>query len=78
MLLIYEQETRWYAWQEGAYQRLEPDEDGIVHSEILPGLWLEPNHFWEGDLAGVLTVLQRGLASPEHGTFVRHLRGEDQ
>ncbi|MFQ5857285.1 MAG: Uma2 family endonuclease [Anaerolineae bacterium] len=70
VLLVYERETRWYEWQDGEYQRLEPDEEGILRSRVLPGLWLQPERFWEGDLAGVLAVLQRGLASPEHEAFV--------
>jgi len=78
VLPVYERETRWYEWPEGEYQRLEPGEDGILRSRVLPGLWLQPERFWEGDLAGVLAVLQRGLASPEHQAFVKTLRGEDQ
>ncbi|MFQ5593728.1 MAG: Uma2 family endonuclease [Anaerolineae bacterium] len=78
VLLVWEQETRWHTWQEGEYQRLEPGEDGILRSRVLPGLWLHPERFWAGDLAGVLSVLQRGLASPEHEAFVRTLRGDDQ
>ena len=45
---------------------------------MLPGLWLDSARFWDGDLAGVLAVLQRGLDSPEHEAFVKHLRDEDQ
>lgn len=78
VLVIYEQETRWHTWHEGEYQLLEPDEEGILRSQVLPGLWLQPERFWAGDLAGVLAVLQRGLESPEHQAFVRRLRGEDQ
>lgn len=77
VLLVYERETRWYAWEEGAYQRLEPDDEGVLRSRVLPGLWLEPARFWEGDLAGVLAVLQRGLTSAEHDAFVKRLRGAE-
>lgn len=78
VLVIYERETRWHTWREGEYQLLEPDEEGILRSRVFPGLWLHPERFWEGDLAGVLAVLQRGLESHEHQAFVRRLRGEEQ
>lgn len=78
VLLVYERETRWYEWQAGEYQLLEPDEDGILRSRVLPGLWLHPERFWEGDLAGVLAVLQQGLASPEHEAFVKTLQKNGQ
>ena len=77
VLVVYEQETRWHVWEEGEYHLLAPDEAGILRSRVLPGLWLDPERFWAGDLAGVLAVLQQGLASPEHEAFVNRLRGDD-
>jgi Uma2 family endonuclease len=74
VLLTFEQEVRWFAWREGEYELIQPDDEGVLHSRVLPGLWLEPTRFWQGDLAGVLTVLQQGLASPEHATFVEQAR----
>lgn len=74
-LLVYEQEARWHAWREGEYELLAPDKEGILRSEVLPGLWLQPARFWAGDLASVLETLQHGLASPEHEAFVERLSG---
>jgi Uma2 family endonuclease len=73
VLLVHEQEVRWYAWEAEAYQRIEPDEAGILRSRGLPGLWLQPAYFWEGNLARVLAVLQQGLQSPEHTAFVKRV-----
>jgi Uma2 family endonuclease len=72
VLLTHERAVRWFVWRAGEYDQLQPDSDGILRSQVLPGLWLDPARFWQGDLAGVLAVLQQGLASPEHLAFVKH------
>ena len=74
VLQVYERQAVWYRWQEGAYSPLAPDEQGVLRSQIFPGLWLDPARFWAGDLAGVLAVLRQGLASAEHATFVQTLQ----
>jgi Uma2 family endonuclease len=75
VLLTTERRTVWYTWHEGEYHELTPDEQGIMRSRVFPGLWFSPSHFWAGDLAGLLAVLQQGLASPEHAEFVEELAG---
>jgi len=72
-LQIYEQKTDWLVLHEGKYQPLEPDENGLLHSHIFPGLRFKPELFWVGDLAGLLDVLREGLNSPEHADFVKRL-----
>lgn len=64
----------WFALREGSYQRLEPDEAGVLRSEVFPGLWLAGPALLAGDLAAVLATLQEGLATPEHAAFVERLR----
>lgn len=64
----------WFALREGEYVKLAPGEDGIYRSGIFPGLWLDPKALVGGDLASVLGVLGRGLASPEHAGFVDRLK----
>jgi Uma2 family endonuclease len=71
---MYEQRVDWFVLREGSYQCLEPDEAGVLRSEVLPGLWLDPKALLAGDLATVLKVLQEGLASPEHAEFVEQLQ----
>ena len=41
----------------GAYVRIEPDADGIVESEVFPGLRLSVKCLLDGDLAGALAAL---------------------
>jgi Uma2 family endonuclease len=71
--LTYDCAFHWFVLREGEYEALQPDEHGILRSEVFPGLWLQPAALFANDLAGLLAVLQRGLASPEHADFVDRL-----
>ncbi|RME50532.1 MAG: Uma2 family endonuclease [Caldilineae bacterium] len=71
---MYEKRIDWFILREGVYQTLTPDDEGILRSEIFPGLWFHPAPFWAGDLAALLKVLQTGLSSPEHAQFASRLR----
>jgi Uma2 family endonuclease len=71
--LIFERQVRWHLLEKDAYQLLEPGDDGIWRSRGFPGLWLDGNAFWRGDMQAVLARLQQGLASPEHQAFVEQL-----
>ena len=70
---FYEQEIDWFRLQAGEYIKLEPDSDGIMRSQIFPGLWLDKNALLMGDLGKVLVILQRGLETAEHRDFVNKL-----
>ena len=74
----YEKKIDWFVLREGVYEVLGPDENGLLRSEIFPGLWLQPAAFWSGDLATILAVLQEGLASPEYASFKEQLHGKRQ
>jgi Uma2 family endonuclease len=71
---VLDRAVDWFRSREGTYEHLQPDEAGILRSEIFPGLWLAVPALFAGDLAAVLAELQRGLASPEHATFLERLR----
>lgn len=73
VLVAYEQEVRWFNWCDGEDRLLLPGDDGVLRSRIFPGLWLDTVRFWQQDAAGVLALVERGLATPEHAEFVRHL-----
>ncbi|MDX1968967.1 MAG: Uma2 family endonuclease [Planctomycetaceae bacterium] len=66
----------WFVLQEGEYHRVSPDADGVIHSRVYPGLWLDVTALLKGDLARVLAVVQQGVASPEHAEFVARLDGQ--
>jgi Uma2 family endonuclease len=64
----------WFVLRRGRYRPLPRTPAGLLQSELLPGLWLEPEALLRGDLLAVFQVVQRGLATPEHATFVARLQ----
>lgn len=70
---IFDQKLDWFSLQNDDYQSLAVDENGIVRSQRFPGLWLDVAAMLLGDMTRVLAVLQQGLSSPEHQTFVGQL-----
>lgn len=69
----YEQRVDWFVLRSGGYEALLPDANGVIRSEVFPGLWLPVEAVWEGNLSKMLAVLQEGLASAEHDAFVEFL-----
>ncbi len=66
-------EVHWHVRRDDKLVRIDPDADGIYRSAVFPGLWLDAAALLRKDLAGVLAVLDRGLATPEHAAFVARL-----
>jgi Uma2 family endonuclease len=64
----------WYVLRGEYYLNLDPGPDGVLRSEVFPGLWLDPAALIRGDSARVLAVAQLGHGSPEHTAFVAGLR----
>lgn len=48
----------WFRLQEGEYVRMEPDDRGVISSEVFPGLRLAAQALLDGDLAAVLAEQQ--------------------
>jgi Uma2 family endonuclease len=70
---VLEREIDWFVLRDGQYEKMPVDPQGLLRSEIFPGLWLGPAALVRGDLASVLAVIQQGLVSPEHVAFVTRL-----
>jgi len=51
---VYEQRLDWFRLREGVYVPLAPDERGVIHSEVFPGLRLNVAAMLAGDLAAVV------------------------
>ncbi len=66
-------EVLWHVLNGGRFVAVAPGEDGLYHSRVFPGLWLDPVALLAGDRAAVRGALDRGLASPEHAEFVARL-----
>ena len=76
VIQMYEQKMAWFVLREGVYELLEPDEEGILRSDVFPGLRLNVNAFWAGDLAAMLATLQQGVDSSAHAAFVEQLKAK--
>jgi len=64
----------WYALREGLYQPLPATPDGILKSELFPGLWLNTPALLASDLPQVWATIDQGLVTPEHAAFAKKLR----
>lgn len=71
---VWDRAIDWFVLREGRFERA-TDAAGIHRSTVFPGLWLDAAALIAGDLRRVLTVLQEGLATPEHAAFVEELAG---
>ncbi len=75
VFLALEQQTVWYRLNEGRYDEVQPDGEGIYRSHVFPGLWLNGRAFWADDLPALMATLQAGLAGDAHTAFVAALSG---
>jgi Uma2 family endonuclease len=73
VVLLRNQQVRWFVLRGGAFQDVPPGGDGIYRSVVFPGLWLDAAALLRLDSAGVAAALRLGLASPEHAAFVQEL-----
>lgn len=65
---------QWFELRDGRFTPLAADPDGLFHSRVFPGFWIDPSALVARNLAALLAALQRGLASPEHAAFVAELQ----
>jgi Uma2 family endonuclease len=71
---VLDRNIDWYILREGRYDLLPSDANGILRSEVYPGLWLDQTALLRSDGPALVRVAQEGLASPEHAAFVQRLR----
>lgn len=71
--LIEDKRIEWRVLENGSYRLMPADADGIFRSIVFQGLWLDHAAFWRDDAPGLLTVLERGLATEEHARFIAAL-----
>jgi Uma2 family endonuclease len=55
-----QREIDWFTLENGEYIKLEPDNLGIIKSQIFLGLWLAVEAMLSGEMREVLSVLQAG------------------
>jgi len=67
-------EVDWFVLRRGRYETLAADGDGVVRSEVLPGLWLDVRALLADDGLAIERRLDAGLASPAHAAFASRAR----
>jgi Uma2 family endonuclease len=73
VMALREQCIIWFARRGGLFEAMCPTSEGILRSEIFPGLWLDPAALLADDTRRLREVLGQGLVSPEHAAFVAKL-----
>lgn len=71
--IVAEKRIQWWKLENGEYVSLPANSQGIVKSEVFPGLWLDTEAARNLEPLGLVSTLQEGIASPEHAEFVRLL-----
>jgi hypothetical protein len=67
----------WWMLKDDDYVPL-AHENGIMKSQVFPGLWLDAAALFKSDGPGLLATLERGLASDEHTKFLESLEPKPQ
>lgn len=76
VLCLREHRLRWFDLRSD--RELEPGADGLYRLQVFPGLWIDAEAVLAKDHARMLAVLQQGLGTSEHDTFVRRLAAQRQ
>lgn len=72
---VEDEEIDWFVLRHGQYTLQQPDADGLLKSEVFPGLWLNPQKLVRLDIPGLFSDLDAGTATPEHAALVKKLAG---
>lgn len=72
VFLAEERQIRWHVRGRKGFVEIEP-EVGLLKSRFFPGLWLDPNAFFDRDPSTFLAAVRSGVTSPEHAKFVAKL-----
>ena len=74
---VDDNEIDWFRLKDEKYIKLQADENGIIKSEIYPGLWLDVTALLKGDLVKVLDVLKQEIDTPAHTNFCQKISIND-
>jgi Uma2 family endonuclease len=70
---VVDRSLDWFRLQDGDYILVENDADGLIRSEVFPGLWLAVTDLLADNQVGVIAGLNQGLASSEFDIFRQSL-----
>lgn len=71
-VLVKPRQVLWLQLAGGRYRGITADEDGLLRSQVFPGLWLDAAALWDSTRS-LRAAVERGAQSPEHADFVRRL-----
>jgi Uma2 family endonuclease len=71
---VRDQAVDLFVLREGQFERLAPRADGVLRSEALPGLWLDPQAVIARDASRMFAIAMQGVASAEHQAFLSQLQ----
>ena len=57
LVQLYERRIEWWTLQDGAYRTIDPDEAGVFESVVFPGLRLDIEALWAGNMGRLLAAL---------------------
>jgi hypothetical protein len=63
----------WYKLEHRTLVQQPIDDDGLYHSTVFPGLWLDPAALLNGDTRRLRAVVDLGCATTNHAAFVARL-----
>jgi len=70
---VFEQKIDWFNFQNSQELTLNPDQEGIITSQVFPGLRLDVSAMLNGNLQQVLTALQANINSIPHQAFIQQM-----
>lgn len=72
VVCLQEQRLHWFDLR--ADEELQADADGVCRMFSFAGLWIDSAALFAKNYQRLMSVLEQGLATPEHGAFVRKLQ----
>ena len=73
VIALRQRQVYWFVLRSPGFEELVPGSDGVLRSQVFPGLWLDPAALLRLDGQRMDEVLRQGLATPEHAAFVARL-----
>ena len=71
VLSVKEKQLRWFDLSNN--RELQIDPDGVLRAKTFPGLWIHRESLFAKNYQGLMSILNQGLATPEHAAFVQLL-----
>jgi Uma2 family endonuclease len=76
VIALRQQRVVWFVLRDDRFEEMAAGADGVLRSQVFPGLWLDPTALLRADGPRLGEVLRQGLATQEHAAFVARLRGQ--